>query len=99
MPKNRKGQLTWRSHRDDDWNTVWEAELPYHYEGKPVLWRLCQRYFSNKIQWYTNHDRGLRKHRRNYITDVWCTALAAKIAVEKEHAKILRDLKKSEGKG
>ena len=52
-------KIDWRQELDDNDNTVWEGDSPYHDAGKPFVWRLRQRLEGNCIIWYADHDAEL----------------------------------------
>lgn len=49
-------RLRWESLTDDDDNTYYEAESPYHDDGSPIHWRLRPRLIGDAIEWYEDHD-------------------------------------------
>ena len=77
----------WREEFDDDDNSIWEAPSPYHDDGDPICWRLRQRLFGNKIEWYEDHDAELMDCDS---PETWASIEEAKAAIIIEHSSIIR---------
>lgn len=48
--------LVWFTDCDEDGNTIWEAASPYNDEGTPFYYRIRQRLYNDKIEYYEDSD-------------------------------------------
>lgn len=51
--------LHWERLYDDNDNSYYEANSPYHDDEVPFKWRLRQRIRDDCIEWYEDHDAEL----------------------------------------
>lgn len=77
----------WTESFDDDDNSIWEAPSPYHYDGSPFYWRLKQRLFDNRHEWYEAHDLELMPTDGEVRT--WATGTEAMDAIAQDHRDII----------
>lgn len=78
--------LLWEQLTDDDDNSYWEANSPYHIDGVPIKFRLCQKLIDNKVKWIEAHDSEI-------TNDEWHDTLSDAMASCEEQAKtILKEI-------
>jgi hypothetical protein len=83
--------IKWTEDFDDEGNSVWEGDSPYHDDGVPFAWRIRQRLVNNLVEWYDDSTAELRDpFERNW----WTTLKAAKEYFEVAHTSILADIAK-----
>ncbi len=79
--------VQWEEIFDDNDNSEWEAPSPYQDDGVHFNWRLKQRLYGNRIEWYAAHDSELGGD-CNGIT--WQSIDEAKTAVQEAHDNIIQ---------
>lgn len=93
--KNHTDHLEWSHHFDQNDNSYWEAVSPIHDELSPFYWRLRQRFFADKRQWYQDHDKELPNCGTQFDSEY-----DAKAHIESKHrtlsAELLSKIEKAE---
>jgi hypothetical protein len=81
--------IEWEEIFDNNDNSIWEGNSPYHDNGVFFRWRLKQKLCNNKIEWHEDHDAVINCVGCGY----WWTSLEeAKKECQKCHDNILIEL-------
>lgn len=80
-PESKTHPIVWHEETDENDNTVWVGAS--FYEDPTFYWRLRQRFHSDAVEWYQDHDEELRVEEDDKVSFV--TIEQAKAAVQKRH--------------
>lgn len=79
-------KLDWTEDYDNDDNSIYEADSPYHDDGISFKFRIKQRLVNNRIEFYDASDAEC-----SLGGESWPTLKKAKAAMEKAYDTILRE--------